>query len=417
MARVLLVSSTTGYQLRSFNLAAERAGVELTFATDRCAHLDDPWRDRAIAVRFHQPEAAVEAVAAASRERPFEAVLAVGDRPAVLAARVAEAIGIPGHPVDAAAAATDKLLTRERLRAAGLPGPWFQRLPPGGDPVSIIDGRYPCVLKPLGLSGSRGVIRADSPAEAGAACGRILRLLARVDVRATLRERDPGLLVEGFIDGPEFALEGVLTAGCLTTFAIFDKPDPLDGPYFEETIYVTPTRLPLDARAEAMWQVEAACLALGLQHGPVHAEFRMSAAGVRVLEVAPRPIGGLCSKVLRFAGGRSLEDVLLAHALDPRAALPSREAESAGVMMIPIPRRGLLRTVGGREDAERVPGVEEVAITAKADQLLEPLPEAGSYLGFIFARATTAAAVDRALREAHACLRLTVDPAIDVRPA
>jgi biotin carboxylase len=418
--RILLLSTTTGYQLRSFNDAAERAGVEILFGTDRCHHLDDPWQDRAIPVRFHEEARALEAIRRAARERPIDGVIAVGDRPVVLAARVAEALGLRGHPPDAAAASANKLEMRRRFAAAGLFVPWFERIPlsrPAMD-VSRVPQRFPCVVKPLGLSGSRGVIRADSPGELVAAVDRVARLLARPQVRAIRSGLEDAVLIEGFIEGRELAIEAVVTAGRVQTFAIFDKPDPLDGPFFEETIYVTPSDLPQAVQTAVTREVQNAVSALGLVHGPVHAECRVGPNRVAMLEIAARPIGGLCSRVLRFdPGGVSLEDVLLRHALGEGVRAAARESSAAGVMMIPIPRRGVYRRVDGEEEARAVDLVDEVRVTAKPDQLLEPLPEGASYLGFIFARGPKREGVITALREAHRRLRFTIDPALDLTTA
>lgn len=416
MSRILVLSATTGYQLRSFGDAASRLGFDLVFATDRCHRLDDPWQDHAVAVRFHEPAAAVRAIVDAARERPVDGVIAVGDRPVLLAGEAAAALGLPWHPPDGAAASANKRLTRERLAAAGLPTPWFRALDahaPAPAALREAIAAFPCVLKPLGLSGSRGVIRADSFDEAAAARARIRALLARTDIRALRTGMEDTILIEGYIEGREYALEGVLTDGALQVLAVFDKPDALDGPFFEETVYLAPSALGEEALRRVHAEVERAALAIGLRHGPVHAEFRIGPAGLFVLEIAARPIGGLCSKVLRFGGARvSLEEVLLQHAAGRDVSRVTREPDAAGVMMIPIPLRGLLKRVEGEEEARRVPGVESVHITAKPDQLLEPLPEAGSYLGFIFARGETPDAVDASLRDAHARLRFLIDAPI-----
>jgi biotin carboxylase len=415
--RVLLLSTTTGYQLRSFNDAAEALGIELVFATDRCHQLDDPWRDRAIAVRFHEEAPSLEEIV---RRSPFDGVLAVGDRPAILAARVAEQLGLPGNPAHAAAASGNKLEARHRLAAAGLAVPSYFTLTLGADGRRAAEDprvEFPCVLKPLGLSGSRGVIRADSPREFAAAFDRIGALLGRVDVRAARSGLENVVLVEGFIPGRELAVEGVLTAGALQVFAVFDKPDPLDGPFFEETIYVTPSSLGAANQIELASTIQQATDALGLWHGPIHAECRIGPGGTYVLEVAARPIGGLCSKALRFADGASLEHVLLQHAVGHDVSASTREAGASAVMMIPIPKRGMLKRIDGEEAARAAPHIEDVHVTARIGQLLEPLPEAGSYLGFIFARGESTADVDRAVRAAHARLSFTIDSAIEVAKA
>ena len=418
MTRVLLLSTTTGYQLRSFTESCERLGIELVLGTDRCHRLEDPWRDGAIAVRFHQEAASLKAILAEARRRPLAGVIAVGDRPTVLAARVASALGLPGNPDEAAEASRSKPEMRRRFAAAGMRTPWFLELPQGADSTEAAQRvSYPCVVKPLGLSGSRGVIRANTPAEFDAAVRRARAILARPDVRIQ-RPRDGGeLLVEGYIEGREYAIEGVVTRGELRVLAIFDKPDPLEGPFFEETIYVTPPALPGEEQEAVRQEVQRAVTALGLAHGPVHAECRVGSDGVTMLEVAARPIGGLCSRVLRFErGGQSapLEELLLRHAAGGDVSDYAREEQAAGVMMIPIPRRGFFKRVEGVDAALEVPGIEEVLITAKQDQLLEPLPEGDSYLGFIFARANEPSAVIQAIREAHRRLRFELDPDLKV---
>jgi hypothetical protein len=299
------------------------------------------------------------------------------------------------------------------------------------------DSRFPCILKPLGLSGSRGVIRANDAQEFAAAWTRIRALLARPQIRAARAGLEDEILVEEYIDGREFALEGVLTNGGLQTLAIFDKPDPLDGPFFEETIYVTPSRLSPDVQARVIDHVRRATHALGLHHGPIHAECRIVADGtIYVLEVAARPIGGLCSRVLTFAGTEtetasgpaspgglegiegagagadgtegaecaSLEELLLRHAIGQSIDAYAREEQAAAVMMIPIGARGIFKGVSGEDAARAVSGIVDLRITARIGQLLEPLPEAGSYLGFVFARGATPEAAEQSVRSANGAL-------------
>ena len=430
-ARVLLLSHTTGYQLRAFNDAAEALGIELVFATDRCHKLDDPWQDRAIPVRFHALDAPVDAIVARARRYPVHGVIAVGDRPVVLAARAAQALNLPWHSVAGATASTDKRRSRAILAGAGLPAPaFFAASAPASSfqlPAPSIHLPFPMVLKPLGLSGSRGVIRANDRDEFDAAFERIRALLARPQVRAARTGLDDEILVEEYIDGREYALEGVLTEGALRVFALFDKPDPLAGPFFEETIYVTPSRAPATTQALIVEHVARASRAMGLSHGPIHAECRVTPdQTVYVLEVAARPIGGLCSRVLRFQQpaspkreqsstreGWGLEHVLLQHAVGQSIAHCAREDAAAAVMMIPIPGRGLYKGVAGEDEARAVPGMTDVRITAKVGQLLEALPEAGSYLGFLFAHGATPAGAEASVRHAHRAL--TFDIAREVK--
>jgi len=401
--------------------------VALAFATDRCHLIDDPWQDRAIPIRFYDEDASVSAIVEAARERPIDGVIAVGDRPTVIAARVAEALGLPFHPTRAAEIARHKQSTRETLRAAGLPVPWWIPISLSSPHVAMSRvpslPSYPCVLKPVSLSGSRGVIRVDDSDSLNAALDRLRAIVGSPDVRSERNEAHDTALLEGFIPGREYALEGLMDHGALHVLAVFDKPDPLDGPFFEETIYVTPSAAP-DATRDAIVQaVTHAAAAIGLQHGPIHAECRVNEDGVFVLEVAARPIGGLCARALRFQSAISqqqsaisLEELLLRHALGG-APTWRREGAASGVMMIPIPRRGVLRGVGGVEAARSVPQIVDVQITAKMDQRLLPLPEGASYLGFIFARGERAMAVEQALRNAHACLAFAIDAEFPVLDA
>ncbi|HXH06063.1 MAG TPA: ATP-grasp domain-containing protein [Vicinamibacterales bacterium] len=418
MPRILVFSTTTGYQLRAFDRAAERIGCELRFATDRCHQLPDPWRDRAIPVRFYDEPGSLAAVVEALEGRPIDGLLAVGDRPAVLAALAAAQLGVPWHPPEAARAATNKLVTRERLAAAGLPVPWFFSVPATADPREAARrARYPAVVKPLAMAASRGVMRADDEEALVAAFERLRRLLARRDVRAQRHEAHGAILLEGYVPGEELALEGLLEHGTLHPLALFDKPDPLEGPFFEETIYVTPSRRPWREQETIVHTVAAACRALGLFHGPVHAECRVNDAGVFVLEIAPRPIGGLCAGALRFVrrGEGSLsetiayEELLLRVAAGETPGAFAREGRAAGVMMIPIPARGIFKDVRGVDAARAVPAIEEIVITAKKDQQIAPLPEGASYLGFIFARGESPEAVEQALRAAHARLEFRIE--------
>ena len=421
LKRVLLIATTTGYQIRSFGDAAAKLGIRLMFASDRCDQIDDPWWDQAIPVRFHEEERSIEAVLRGCSEPP-DGIVAVGDRPVVLAARLAEHYGLPGHPPRAAAISRNKLLTRQALENAGLQTPAFESVPIDADPTTLAHrSPYPAVIKPQALAGSRGVMRVNDEAEFMVAFERLRALLRSPDVR---REQDGAhdrALIESFIPGREYAVEAVMTNGRLEVLAIFDKPDPLDGPFFEETIYVTPSVAPLDDQRRIESAVSDAARVIGLYHGPIHAECRLDGSTAYVLEVAARPIGGLCSRALRFcdpahpeSGLISLEELLLQHAVGRELAAFTRERVASGVMMIPIPRRGVFRRVEGVADASSVPGIDEVRITAKPDAALIPLPEGKSYLGFIFARGGTAGSVDTALREAHRRMNFIIDREVGV---
>ncbi|MSP61270.1 MAG: ATP-grasp domain-containing protein [Myxococcales bacterium] len=402
-------------------------GIEITVGTDRCQTLARLWPDAAfggsLPLDFRHPMRALEEIVAAASERPFAAILPTGDETAVLAALAARALGLPGNSPEATYAARNKQRMRELLRAAEVPCPAFSVLSLDGEPPSRPPVGFPCVVKPLLLSASRGVIRADDPASFAAAFSRVRALLARPDLAQA--DDDPArreVLVEEFVPGVEVALEGLLSAGALRVLALFDKPDPLDGPFFEETIYVTPSRLPAEAQAAIAEVTRLAAKAMGLREGPVHAELRWNARGPHVIEVAARSIGGLCSRTLRFGLGdtrdpggdeaRSLEELVLAHALGRDSDGLLRRTGASGVMMVPIPRAGVLQSIDGVEAARAVPGIEDAVITVRPGEKLVPLPEGASYLGFLFARGERPEEVESSLREAHARLRFTVAPVL-----
>ncbi|MEO8594551.1 MAG: ATP-grasp domain-containing protein [Candidatus Solibacter sp.] len=396
---LLLFAATTGYQIRVFAEAARRLGIDVTLATDRCHIMEDPWGDRAIAVKFDQIEESLKAL----RALRVDGVAAVGDRPAVLAAAAAEMLGVPFHPEAAALACTDKHQSRLLFQAAGMRVPEFYRISLHDDPAGhAARAPYPCVLKPLGLSASRGVIRANDPAEFVAAFRRIARI----------GERE--LQVESYIPGREFAVEGLVTAGKLQPIAIFDKPDPLEGPYFEETLYVTPSREPAIVQQALIDTTAQAAAAVGLRHGPVHAELRFNQQGAWILEIHARPIGGLCARAIRMADGIPLEEMILVHAFGGNVGMAQVDGPASGVMMIPIPGKGgIYQGVEGLDAALSVPDIEDVMITAAEGQLLVPLPEGSSYLGFIFARGETPDGVERALRRSHVELKFRIATALE----
>jgi biotin carboxylase len=418
--RVLLFASKLGYQTRAFGAAAERLGIELAFVTDRCHQLIDPWNDKAISAHFETPEEAAFEVLQSERGLRVDAILALGDRPGVTAALVARGLGIRyNHPISVEACRS-KLRMREVFRDAHLPVPWFRSvaLDPPPEPA-LLGITYPCVLKPLSLSASQGVVRANSREEFVAGAARLKRLLQSPEIRALREPNLDQMLVEEYVPGREVAVEGLLSEGVLRILAIFDKPDPLEGPYFEETIYVTPSRLPAAEQSAIHRSMAGATRALGLTHGPVHAEFRLNEMGVLCLEVAPRPIGGLCARSLHFnftADQRviGLEELLLRHALDLPGNEAVREAGASGVMMIPVPRSGIFKSVDGQAEARRVSAVTDIEITARIHDYLAAWPEGSSYLGFIFARATAPAAVEAALRSAHRTMHFQIVPRIPV---
>ncbi len=418
--RLLLFTAKLGYQTRSFEDAAHKLGVQLVYVTDRCHQLEDPWGDQAIAVHFETPEAAAYTVMEALRGQDIGGILALGDRPAAAAAYAARGLGVRYNHPAAVEACRSKLRMKEVFRDAGLSVPWFRNLPidPAPEPV-LLGISYPCVLKPLSLSASQGVVRANNREEFLAAAARVRRLLKSTEILATREANLDQMLVEGYIPGREVAIEGLLEDGALSILAIFDKPDPLEGPYFEETIYVTPSRLPESLQRAIEKCARDAARALGLSHGPIHAEFRVNDDGVWPLEVAPRPIGGLCARALRFSFEREadpigLEELLVRHALELPGSNSPRERIASGVMMIPVPKSGILQGLSGEEGARSIPGITELSITARLHDAIAAWPEGSSYLGFLFARGSAPEKVEQALREAHEKLSFTITSGLPV---
>jgi biotin carboxylase len=388
--------------------AADRLGLDVIPAIDMPESLAEHWQ-MTLGLDFARPYHAAEQLAAYVADNPVTAIIAIDDSATLVAASASAAVGLPHNDPESALASRDKFVMRERMRAGDVPVPDFARYSLSRDPAEIAETlTFPVVVKPLQLAGSRGVIRADNPREFVEAFGRTKRLLV-ADGHA---QEETSVIVERYLPGEEVALEGLLTRGRLRVLALFDKPDPLVGPFFEETIYVTPSRHSQSVQRAIAETTVAAAAAIGLREGPVHAELRINDDGVWPIELAGRSIGGLCSTVLEFGSGMSLEEIILRHAVGMEIPSTERIGNAAGVMMIPIPRGGVLRAVDGQEDSLMVPGVTGLEITAKLNYPIVPLPEGASYLGFMFARAETPAEVETALREAHAHLDIKIDPLI-----
>jgi biotin carboxylase len=412
MARLLLLLPTGTYRAGDFLAAARVLGVEVVVASERrLVSLGDAQ----LTLDLRRPDAAAAAIAAAAKETPLDAVVAVDDQGVRVAALAAERLGLPGNPVQAASLTRDKAAMRRALAAAGVPQPAHRTIGPSDDAAAAaVEVGIPCVVKPVSLSASRGVIRANDPRAAVAAAARVRSILAEAG-----EDPDGRLLIERYVPGAEVAVEGLLRAGAFEPLAIFDKPDPLEGPYFEETILVTPSRLPDETVSQLIRTTVDACAALGLREGPIHAELRVHRGNVWMLELAARSIGGLCSRSLRFGVGVSLEELILRHALGLPLGGLRREAAASGVMMLPTPRAGVLREVRGQEEARAVPGIAGLEISVGRNRPVRPLPEGDRYLGFLFARGETPAQVEHALRAAHARLEIDIaDPALAAsRPA
>lgn len=410
MKRVLLLLPSTTYRARDFLEAASRMGVTVVVGTEGHQALEEKSPGRTLTLDISDTGAATEAILRYNAQHPLQAVVGTDDETTLLATEAATALGLRANPLGAVALTRNKFKLRRALAEAGLPSPFYRLLKITDDPRAAAgEIPFPCVLKPTCLSASRGVIRADDADAFDAAFYRIAGLLADPDVRRRSGDAAEEILVEGYIPGEEYAVEGLLERGRFTLLALFDKPDPLEGPHFEETIYVTPSRAGKARQAAIVEQVRLALVTVGLREGPIHAELRCNDAGAYLLEIAARSIGGRCARVLRFGAGISLETLVLRHALGKSCEGLAREPGAAGVMMIPIPRGGVLRGVENIDAARAVAGIEDIDIAIARGQPVTPLPDGNRYLGFIFARGGRPEEVEAALREAHARLEIAIE--------
>jgi biotin carboxylase len=401
--RVLLLSKQDSYRIAPFTKAAEQLGIEIVRGVDTPSALAQYYH-RILPLQFNQPAEASQNIVNFAQQKPVQAIISLDDSASVIAAMASEALRLPHNSSRAAVAARNKYEMRTMLSQGGVACPKFRLCDITDEPAEMeLMFDYPAVIKPLLLSGSQGVMRVNNPAEFRLAFVRLSRMLSR------MADGSSQILIEDYIPGVEVALEGIVEQGKLTVLALFDKPDPLEGPFFEETIYVTPSRLPAPTQQAIADSIQQAIAALGLYHGPIHAELRVNEQGAWILEVAGRSIGGLCSQTLRFGSAISLEELILRQAVGLEIPSYQRAGQAEGVMMIPIPEAGLLKGIAGVEEAEQVSGVDRVEITAQPNYPLVPLPEGSSYLGFIFASGDDPATVEFALREAHRKLSFKIE--------
>ncbi|MGD0254100.1 MAG: ATP-grasp domain-containing protein [Acidimicrobiales bacterium] len=408
MPRVLLLMPSATYRAPDFLEAARALDVEVVVGCEEPQVLSGLMGTRALRLPLDDPDAAAKAIVEHDSLTPLDAIVAVDDQGAVAAAAASERLGLHHNPPRAVAATRDKLAMRALLAQHEVPQPTYGTIPAGARPAEVALAvktvGLPCVVKPTTLSASQGVLRADSLEGAAAVAQRVRRIAIGAGV-----DPEAPLLVERFVPGQEVALEGLLDDGALDVLAVFDKPDPLDGPAFEETIYVTPSRLTHRDIEAVVDATRKATRALGLREGPVHAELRLRDARAWVIEVAARTIGGLCSRALAFSTGRTLEQLVLAHAIGSPMGPLQREDRASGVLMLPIPRAGTLLGVEGVSRALAVPGVSDVQITIAPGREVVPVPEGNRYLGFVFARAKRPADAETALRRALSLLEVRIE--------
>lgn len=410
--RILLIAPPNSYRLASYIRAAKKLGVELLVASEGKYSLTTEVAF-GLHIDLNNLQQALKTIVTAARTKPFVGIIATDDYTVELVASVAEALGLPHNPPQSARIARRKDLARQLLQSTNLPVPKFTLVDLQNELLPQLKKLdFPCVLKPLALSASRGVIRVDDQIAYLAACQRIQKIIADQN---NLFERNH-ILVEQYIPGIEVAVEAILTAGKYHGITIFDKPEPLQGPFFEETYYVTPSRLECSLQDKIHQIVAKACEAYGLRIGPIHAELRIDGENVYIIEVAARTIGGECAQLLEYATGHSLEELVIRNAMEDKPLMPSKPIDqSVGVLMIPTPKSGILRRIEGLLEAGKIRHIEAVNIAIREGHELVQLPEGSSYLGFIFARAETAAAVEAALRAAHAALKIVVAPYIKMK--
>jgi biotin carboxylase len=404
--RVLIIAPHGSYRTFPYIEAAERLGVSVLIASEGKHSVVGAYA-QGLHIDCAAPDAALRKILSEAAKRPFVGIVGTDDASTELAAIAAKALDLPHNEPQAVAIARRKDKARERLQAAGVQVPAFRKVAMRDASQAAAEVGFPCVVKPLALSASRGVIRVDDEPHLERACQRLSGILDSAE--GLDGEERSHIVIERFVPGEEVAVEGMLKNGVLEILAIFDKPDPLDGPFFEETYYVMPSRHSAEAQAGVERCVAQACAAYGLREGPVHAECRINEHGVWLIEMAARTIGGLCARLLRYGTGHGLEELVVAQACGRQiqTAIPT---EAAGVLMLPIPRAGVLRRVEGLLAAQRVPYIEEVTILVREGHQLVPLPEGSSYLGFVFARAPSPALAEAALRDAHAQLNVVVAP-------
>ncbi len=407
--RVLFLSNVQTYRANAFWEAGEALGIECHMAVDMQEELaaagSQGW-----GFPFSQRERAVENILDAHSRTPWTAVLALDDSGSSIAALACQALGLPHNTPAAALAARDKFEMRRQLDNGGMACPAFLRVAHGDnlyDAAQTVG--FPLVLKPLDRNGSQGVIRVNNPTDLEPSVARLLHLIQGNETAT----RCP-FLMEAYIPGTEFAVEAIIADRELQVLAIFDKPDPLEGPFFEESIYVTPSRSPMSVQETIKEATQKAAQALGLGFGPVHAELRLNDQGAWIIEVAGRSIGGLCSQILKFGTAESLESLILRQACGLPMPDLTLQGSGSGVMMIPIPQAGIFQGVEGLNAARSVPGITGLEITAQTGYSLKPLPEGNSYLGFIFAEAESPLLAEEALRQAYDCLTIHLQPEIDL---
>ena len=399
MPKAVVILPSNTYRASDFIEAAESLGIDLVVASEQPAPFD--MGDRYVHIDCADPIAAAESIAALGERVPIDGVVAADDQGVMVAAHANSILGLRGNTPAAAATTRNKLLMRQRLAESEIDQPRFAALEPGEPADSAAaEVDFPWVMKPLDRSASQGVMRVDRPEDLEPTAAHIRNLLGEA---ATL-------LLESFVGGEEIAIEGLVADGELTVLAVFDKPDTSSGPYFPETLFVTPSRLPTDTLAEAERVAAGAIRALGLSSGPVHVELRVEGTRARIIEVAARSIGGLCSRSLNFGlMGTTLESLILRNAIGSERTTLRREPSASGVLMVPTPHSGTLSAIANQEETRQIEGITGMDFTITPGGRITAPPDGERYLGFVYARSETPEQVESALRKAMATLEVQLE--------
>ncbi len=408
-ATVLLVAPHNSYRIHAYIEAAERLDINLVVASQG-EHSLVSAVSSGIQIDFNNDAVSLQRIVDANKTCPFDAVITTDDGGVRLAAKMAQVLGLPANDPESSELTRRKDLARIRLKSCDVAIPAFRVVNLLENlPKQLQNIHFPVVVKPLAMSGSKGVIRADNQQECTEALARLEKILSVVSDKM----EQSHALIESYIDGKEVAFEGLLHKGELKQLAIFDKPEPMEGPFFEESYYITPTRLSESEQLLIANRVAEACGAYGLREGPIHAELRVQGDNAFIIEIASRTIGGDCADMLKFGLNMGLEELVLLQALGKPVDVPALK-NSVGVLMIPIPAQGLLRRVEGIHEAKKVAYITDLGISVREGYELVPLPEGSSYLGFIFAKAPTAELVEGALRKAFECLNIRITPSFKI---
>ncbi len=403
--RLLIIAPPGSYRLAPYLKAAKKLNLTALIASVSEYSLL-PRGCEGIHINLNKPDQALKDILQLAKDKPFIGILGTDDTTIELASHVAAQLNLPHNPASATRLTQRKDLARDFLSKAGANIPWHKKIHIQDDIYALDDIPYPIVVKPLNLSGSRGVIRADSALELKQAIEKITPIIQDTYDN----EAKEFVLIEQYIAGVEIALEGLLHDNEMSTLAVFDKPDPLEGPYFEETYYITPSRLPFISLLSCQQEVLKSCQALGLITGPIHAELRIDENGKPwILEVAARTIGGDCGQSLKPSTKYSLEELVISYAIG-EPIKPEPQQRSAGVLMIPVPKAGILKRVEGLTEARKVANITALTIDIPIGNEVHCLPESSSYLGFIFADADSPEEAEKALRQAHQHLTFVINP-------